>query len=126
MFHVWTRAIIKFPLFSQQQRNTTQSDSCSLHPERLLLVHVGEHEGDVGGEEVVHLVAERGLARQLGAPHQVSDGHVEVGVPTRPVGDPSEGVSHQNILNCWIIFGFLLCVMRNQLNSAFNQKLIQY
>ena len=97
-----------------------------LFPYGPLLVHVGKHEGYVGGEEVVHLVAERGLAQQLGAPHQVTDGHVEVGVPTRPVGDPCEGVSHQNILNCWIIFGFLLCLMRNQLNSAFNQKLIQY
>ena len=71
----------------------------SLHSECLLLVHVGEHEADVGGEQVVHLVAQGGLAEQLGAPHQVPDGHVEVGVAAGPVGDPGEGVGHQHVLN---------------------------
>ena len=70
----------------------------SLYSQRFLLVHVGEHERDVGGQEVVHLVAERGLAQQLRAPHQVADGHVEVGVARRPVGNSSKWVCHQDIL----------------------------
>ena len=44
----------------------------SLDPHGLLLVHVGEHEADVGGQQVVHLVAQRGLAQQLGPTHQVA------------------------------------------------------
>lgn len=41
-------------------------------------VHGREHEADVGGEQVVHLVAEGGLAEEPAAPDQVPDGHVEV------------------------------------------------
>lgn len=52
---------------------------------RPLFVHVGQHEGDVGGEQVIHLVAEGGLAQQLGAAHQVADCHVEVRVARGPV-----------------------------------------
>ena len=63
----------------------------------------GQHERDVGGQEVVHLVAERGFAQQLGAPHQVADGHVEVGVARRPVGNSSKWVCHQDILKKKII-----------------------
>ena len=63
-----------------------------------MLVHVCQHERDVTGEEIIHFVAEAGLAQQLGAAHQVADGHVEVGVPTGPVGDACEGVGDQNIL----------------------------
>ena len=44
----------------------------SLYSQRFLLVHVGEHEADVGGQQVVHLVAQRGLAQQLGPTHQVA------------------------------------------------------
>lgn len=43
-----------------------------------LTVHGGEHEGDVGGEEVVHLVAQGGLTEETAASHQVTDSHVEV------------------------------------------------
>lgn len=43
-----------------------------------LPVHGGEHERDVGGEEVIHLVAETCLAQEPTASHQVADGHVEV------------------------------------------------
>ena len=70
----------------------------SLDPQRLLLVHVGQHETDVGGQEVVHLIAQRGLTQQLGASDQIADGHMEVSVATGPVGDPGEGVGHQHIL----------------------------
>ena len=80
---------------------TVHSLSCqarSLNPHGLLLVHVGEHERDIAGEEVVHLVAERGLAEQLGAPHQIADRHVEVRVAGGPVGNARERVRHQNIL----------------------------
>ena len=52
----------------------------SLHSQSFLFVHVCEHEGDVGGEEVIHFVPQGGLAQKLGPPHQVPDGHVEVGV----------------------------------------------
>ena len=41
----------------------------SLYSQRFLLVHVGEHEADVGGQQVVHLVAQGRLAQQLGALH---------------------------------------------------------
>ena len=64
----------------------------------LLLVHVGQHERDVRGEQVVHLVAQRRLAKQLRATHQVADGHVEVGVAGRPVGNPGKRVCHENLL----------------------------
>jgi hypothetical protein len=64
----------------------------------LLLVHVGQHERDVRGEQVIHLVAQRRLAEQLRAAHQVADGHVEVGVPGGPVGNPGKRVRHENLL----------------------------
>ena len=64
----------------------------------FLLVHICQHETDVGSEQVIHFVAQGRLAEQLGAPHQVPDGHVEVGVATGPVGDPCEGMSYQNVL----------------------------
>jgi hypothetical protein len=63
-----------------------------------LLAHVGQHEGDVGGEQVVHLVPQRGLAQQLGPSDEVADGHVEVGVARGPVRYPGEGVGHQDLL----------------------------
>ena len=64
----------------------------------LLLVHGGQHEGDVGGEEVVHLVAEACLAEESASPHQVADGHVEVVGATAPVGDLGERVGSQHLL----------------------------
>ncbi len=69
-----------------------------LDPDGLLLVHVGEHERDVAGEEVVHLVAERRLAQQLGAAHQIADRHVEVRVARGPVRDACERLRHQHVL----------------------------
>ena len=63
-----------------------------------LPVDVCEHEADVAGEEVVHLVAEAGLAQQLGAPDEVADGHVEVGVAAGPVGDPRKRMRHKHLL----------------------------
>ena len=57
-----------------------------------LAVHGGEHEGDVGGEEVVHLVPEGGLAEQATPTDEVADGHVEIVGATAPVGDLGEGV----------------------------------
>ena len=33
----------------------------SLYSQRLLLVHVGEHEADVGGQQVVHLLSKISL-----------------------------------------------------------------
>jgi len=64
-----------------------------------LFVECGEHETDVWCQQVVHLVAQRGLAEQLAAAHEVADGHVEVGVATAPVGDLGEGVGHQDVLH---------------------------
>ena len=43
-----------------------------------LAVHGGEHEADVGGEQVVHLVAEGRLTEEAAAPDQVANRHVEV------------------------------------------------
>ena len=37
----------------------------SLDSQRLLFVHVCQHERDVTGEEIVHFVAKAGLAQQL-------------------------------------------------------------
>ena len=63
-----------------------------------MLVHVGQHEGYVGGEQVVHFVSQRSFAQELGAADQVADRHVEVGVAGRPVGDTGERVGYQHIL----------------------------
>ena len=78
--------------------NRVRLTAASLDPHGLLPIHVGEHEADVGGEQVVHLVAEGGLAEQLGAPDQVPDRHVEVRVARGPVGDAGERVRHQDLL----------------------------
>ena len=63
-----------------------------------MFVHICQHETDVGCEQVIHLVPEGRLAEELGAPDQVADGHVEVGVATGPVGYPGEGMSDQDVL----------------------------
>ena len=68
------------------------SSNCSL------LVDGFHHRERVAGQHVVHLVPQRRLTQQLRATHQVADGHVEVGVPARPVGDLVEGVGHQDLL----------------------------
>ncbi len=62
------------------------------------MVHGGQHEGDIRGEEVVHLVTQRGLAEEAAASHQVPNGHVEVVGSRTPVGDLGEGVHSQDIL----------------------------
>ena len=67
-------------------------------PDCPLFVDVLHHAVDVGGQQVVHLVAQRGLAEQLGALDKVAYGHVEVSVATGPVGDPGEWMSYQNVL----------------------------
>lgn len=41
---------------------------------------------------------QRRFTQQLAASHQVSDGDVEVGVATAPVGDLGEGVGGQDVL----------------------------
>ena len=67
----------------------------------FLLVHICQHETDVGSEQVIHFVAQGRLAEELGAPDQVADGHVEVCVATGPVGDPCEGMSGRVARSSW-------------------------
>ena len=61
----------------------------------LLFVHGIEHQTNVRGEEVVHLVAQGCLAEQAAAPYQVTYGDVEVVTATAPVGDLGEGMCVQ-------------------------------
>ena len=72
----------------------TWSPPCHSTPRTFggVVVHGGQHEGDVGGEKVIHLVAQAGLTEQSATPYQVADGHVEVVGPTAPVGDLGKGV----------------------------------
>ena len=70
---------------------------------RLLLLLLGgvgggEDVGDVGGEQVVHLVAERGLEHQLGVGAGVPDGEVEEGRAAHPVDNVTEGERGQQVL----------------------------
>ena len=64
------------------------SQLCPLLPP--LTVHGGEHEGDVGGEEIVHLVPEGSLTEEATPSDQVADGHVEVVGTAAPVRDLGE------------------------------------
>lgn len=82
----------------QVRRRRRAARALSVYSNRALLAHVGEHQGDVRREQVVHLVAEQGVAEQLGAAHQIADGHVEVRVARRPVGDARERVRDENVL----------------------------
>ena len=70
------------------------------HSRLLLLGGVGggEDVGDVGGEQVVHLVAERGLEHQLGVGAGVPDGEVEEGRAAHPVDNVTEGERGQQVL----------------------------
>ena len=68
-------------------------------PDCPLLVDVLHHTVDVGGQQVVHLVAQRSLAQQFGALDEVPNGHMEVRVTAGPVGNLAEGKGHQNILH---------------------------
>ena len=63
-----------------------------------MFVHICQHQTDVGGQQVIHLVPQGCLAQQLGAPDQVADGHVEVSVATGPVRNPGEWMSYQDVL----------------------------
>ena len=56
----------KFILFN------TKHSTVLLHSQRLLFAHIGQHQGDVGGQEVVHLVAQGGLAEQFRAADEVA------------------------------------------------------
>ena len=70
-----------------------------LDSDALLFVHVSEHEADVRGEEVVHFIPETGLAEQFTSSNQVTNCHVEICVPTWPVGDTGKRMCDQNILD---------------------------
>ena len=63
-----------------------------------MFVHVGQHETDVGCQQVVHLVPQRCFTQQLGSSDQVTNGHVKVSVTTGPVGDPGKWMSDQHLL----------------------------
>ena len=67
-------------------------------PKSFLFVHVGQHQADVGGQKIIHLVTKGCFTQKLGSSDQVSDGHMEICVATRPVGYPSKGVRDQDIL----------------------------
>ena len=61
-------------------------------------VHVGQHHGDVGGEKVIHLVAEAGLTEQSATPNEATYGDVEIVGTTAPVRDLGEWMSGKNFL----------------------------
>ena len=69
-----------------------------LDPHWLLLVHVGQHQRNVGGQEVVHFVAQRRLTQQFGASNQVTNGHVEIGVTRWPIWNSGKWMGHQDFL----------------------------
>ena len=54
--------------------------------------------GNVGGEEVVHLVGQAGLEHQLGVGRGVSNSEVEEVRSTGPVYDVAEGEGGQEVL----------------------------
>ena len=64
-----------------------------------LAIHVSQHHRDVRSEEIVHLVAEAGLAEKAAASHQTANSDVEVVGPAAPVGDLGEGMSGENFLH---------------------------
>ena len=47
---------------------------------------------------IFNRIYQGGLTQQLAAADQVTDGDMEVGVSTAPVGDLGEGVGDQNVL----------------------------
>ena len=63
-----------------------------------LAVHVSEDHGDIGGEEIVHLIAEARLTEEPASSNQTPDCDVEVVGATAPVGDLGERVGSQNFL----------------------------
>ena len=67
----------------------------------------GEDMGDVGGEQVVHLVSEAGLEHQLGVGAAVPDREVEEAGPGHPVDDVAEGQRRQQVLGvkCYVFRG---------------------
>ena len=66
----------------------------------LLLGGVGGGEDvcDVGGEQIVHLVAQRGLEHQLRVGAGVPDREVEEGWAAHPVNNVTEGQRGQQVL----------------------------
>ena len=58
----------------------------------------GEDVGDVGGEQIVHLVAQRGFEHQLGVGARVPDREVEEGWAAHPVDNVTEGQRGQQVL----------------------------
>ena len=67
------------------------------------LVRGGQDVGDVGGQQVVHLVAQGGLEHQLGVGGGVPHGQVEEGGSTDPVNDVTEGKGGQQVLKIKVI-----------------------
>lgn len=80
--------------------------SCSFDSYRALLIHIREHQRNVGGQEVIHLVTQRGFAKELRTAHEVSYRHVEVSVARRPIGDSCEGMCDQYVLKKMIVSQF--------------------
>ena len=64
--------------------------------------------GDVGGEQVVHLVSQRGLEGELGEGGGVPDGEAEGGRRAGPVHDVGEGQSGKDFLRQRILNSFFL------------------
>ena len=60
--------------------------------------------GNVGGEQVVHLVSEAGLEHQLGVGAAVPDREVEEAGPRHPVDDVAEGQRRQQVLGLNVMF----------------------
>ena len=58
----------------------------------------GEDVGDVGGQQIIHLVAQRGLEHQLGVGAGVPDREVEEGRAAHPVDNVTEGQRGQQVL----------------------------
>ena len=66
-----------------------------MHDWLFLGVLRGEHKGNVGGEEVVHLVGQGRLQGQLGEGGRVPHGEAEAGGGAGPVHDVGQGQGGQ-------------------------------
>ena len=82
--------------------------------------------GDVGGEQVVHLVSEAGLEHQLGVGAAVPDREVEEAWPRHPVDDVAEGQRRQQVLGgkclcfSWKLLTTILLQLRLELHGVSN------
>lgn len=63
-----------------------------------ILVHVGQHKRYIWCEQIIHLIAQRCLAQQLRATHQITDGHVEIRISRWPVRDARKWMRNEYIL----------------------------